>query len=249
MRRLLGVGFSAVMIATPLIVVSSQAGTSVAASVSKPTPPANATVKIGGPQHWCGTNGITCTEPATNWDELAGFDKAKQAGAKIWGYIGHDEPATLFYSNQPGSGNNVSYQMVLPKDPPTRPRQNGSGGTDSFQLHPTFWLGMVMCDDQGTPNPDGLALTGHPTIPCKPDSDSNIYEDLNPSSSHYIGLGPGQAYEEMQFYPPGWVPWRPASAARPGSGAPRSTSTPSPKTSTPASSTTPRASTASAPSR
>ena len=207
MRRLLGVGFSAVMIAAPLILVSSQAGQSVAASVSKPAPPANATVKIGGPQHWCGTNGITCTEPALNWDEFAGYDKAKKAGAKISGYIGHDEPATLFYSNQPGSGNNVGYQMVLPKDPPTRPRQNGSGGTDSFQLHPTFWLGMVMCDDQGSPNPDGLALTGHATIPCKPDSNSNIYENLNPSSSHYIGIGPGQAYEEMQFYPPGWVPW------------------------------------------
>ena len=58
---------------------------------------------------------------------------------------------------------------------------------------------MVMCDDQGSPNPDGLALTGHATIPCKPDSNSNIYENLNPGSSHYIGLGPGQAYEE----PPG----------------------------------------------
>ena len=22
-----------------------------------------------------------------------------------------------------------------------------------------------------------------------------------------MGLGPGQAYEEMQFYPPGWVNW------------------------------------------
>jgi hypothetical protein len=207
MKRLLGVGFSAVMVAAPLILVSSQAGPSVAASASKPVPPANATVKIGGPQHWCGTNGITCTEPALNWDEFAGYSKAKKAGAHIWGYIGHDEPATLFYSNQPGSGNNVGYQMVLPKDPPTRPKQDGSGGTYSFELHPTFWLGMVMCDDQGSPNPDGLALTGHATIPCKPDSDSNIFENLNPSSSHYIGLGPGQAYEEMQFYPPGWVPW------------------------------------------
>src|SRR5580692_7392101 len=75
---------------------------------------------------------------------------AIKAGAHIEGYIGHDEPATLFYSNTPGSGNNVTYQMTLPKDPPTLPRNNGSGGTDSFQLHPTFWLGMVMCDSQGS---------------------------------------------------------------------------------------------------
>jgi hypothetical protein len=64
---------------------------------------------------------------------------------------------------------------------------------------------MVMCDPNGSPNPDGTALTGHATVPCKADSNSNIYENLNPKSSHYIGIGPGQAYEELQFYPPGWV--------------------------------------------
>jgi len=137
------------MIAAPLMLVSSGAISPVAAAAPNPPPPANATTRIAGPQHWCGTNGITCAEPALMWSELAGFDQAMKAGAHISGYIGHDEPATLFYSHQPGSGNNVTYRMRLPVDPPTRPRQNGSGGTDSFQLHPTFWLGMVMCDDQG----------------------------------------------------------------------------------------------------
>jgi len=107
----------------------------------------------------------------------------------------------------PGSGNDVTYQMTLPKDPPTLPRNNGSGGTFGFQLHPTFWLGMVMCDPNGSPNPDGAALSGHATVPCKPDSNSNIYASENPGSTRYFGLGPGQAYEEMQFYPPGWAPW------------------------------------------
>ncbi len=207
MRRVLGIGFSAALAAASITLVSGSGVSSVAASVSKPVPRANATVKTAGPQHWCGTNGIECTEPALNWDDFAGFNKAKKNGAHINGYIGHDEPATLFYSNRPGSGNNLTYQMVLPKEPPTRPRQNGSGGTDSFQLHPTFWLGMVMCDDQGSPNPDGAALTGHATIPCKPDSNSNIFASTDPASPHYFGLGPGQAYEEMQFYPPGWAPW------------------------------------------
>lgn len=206
MKGSLGIGLAAALVAAPLAIGSSYAGSLTSASAAKPPPPIP-TVKIAGKQHWCGTNGITCTEPALNWDEFAGFRQAKKAGARIQGYIGHDEPATLFYSNQPGSGNDVTYQMVLPKDPPTTPQQNGSGGTDSFQLHPTFWLGMVMCDDQGSPNPDGKALDGHATIPCKPDSDSNIFMNLNPKSSHYIGLGPGQAYEEMQFYPPGWAPW------------------------------------------
>jgi hypothetical protein len=201
------VAIPVVMVAASLTLVSGSAVPAISAAVQNNAPPSNATVKIAGPQHFCGTNGITCTEPALNWDEFAGFDAARKAGAHISGYIGHDEPATLFNSNRPGSGNDVTYQMVLPKDPPTAPKQDGSGGTDSFQLHPTFWLGMVMCDDQGSPNPDGMALDGHATIPCKPDSNSNIFENLNPSSSHYIGLGPGQAYEEMQFYPPGWAPW------------------------------------------
>jgi len=205
MRRALQVGLSAAILLAPLALVSSaQLSSSAATSRSAPQ---NPTVKIGGPQHWCGSNGITCTEPALDWDEFAGYDQAVAHGAHIMGYIGHDEPATLFYSHRPGSGNNVTYRMRLPVDPPTRPRQDGSGGTYNFQLHPTFWLGMVMCDSQGSPNPDGQALTGHATVPCKPDSDTNIYNSQNASSPRYFGLGPGQAYEEMQFYPPGWTPW------------------------------------------
>jgi hypothetical protein len=207
MRRSLKAALSAVVVVAPLALVATQFGASAAAPTAHHYTPHNATIKIAGLQHFCGTNGITCAEPATTWSELKGYKSAVKAGAHLFGYIGHDEPATLFYSNVPGSGNDVTYQMALPKDPPTPPRNNGSGGTDGFMLHPTFWLGMVMCDPNGSPNPDGAALTGHATPPCKPDSNSNIYASENPSSSRYFGLGPGQAYEEMQFYPPGWAPW------------------------------------------
>jgi len=206
MRRSLLAGISAAAIAIPLVLVAGQAGLSVAASAPAHHYPSNPTIKIAGPQHWCGTNGFMCFEPSRTWSEFAGFKKAIRAGAHFSGYIGHDEPATLFYSNKPGAGNNVSWNLVLPKEPPTPPTQTGSGGTDSFQLHPTFWFGMVMCDPNGSPNPDGQALTGHATVPCKADSDSNIYESTSASSPRYFGLGPGQAYEELQFYPPGWVP-------------------------------------------
>jgi hypothetical protein len=47
--------------------------------------------------------------------------------------IGHDEPALLFYSSTPGSGNSAIYNLTLPKDPPRLPKQNGTGGTFSFQ--------------------------------------------------------------------------------------------------------------------
>jgi hypothetical protein len=207
MRRALLAGISAAAIALPMVLVASQAGSSVAASRPKHYYPSNPTIKIAGPQHWCGTNGYMCAEPATTWSELAGFKNAIKRGARFSGYIGHDEPATLFYSNQPGAGNNVSWQLTLPKEPPTAPTQTGSGGTDSFMLHPTFWFGMVMCDPNGSPNPDGQTLIGHATVPCKADSNSNIYESNNVSSPRYFGLGPGQAYEELQFYPPGWVAW------------------------------------------
>jgi hypothetical protein len=119
-------------------------------------------------------------------------------------YIGHDEPMLLFYSDVPGSGNNMVYLMQLPKDPPTPPRQDGTGGTYNFQLHAAFWLGMAMCDDQSAPNPGGSMLAG-PNIACKPDSDDNIFDSLDPSAKDYIGKHPGTAYMEMQFYPPGSV--------------------------------------------
>src|SRR2546423_12561850 len=104
-------------------------------------------------------------------------------------YVGHDEPSVLFYSNQPGSGNQMTYQLTLPKDPSTLPTQGG-GGTFNFQLHPAFWFGMAMCDTQSYPEQVST---------CTPDSDSNIV-DPAVSPNH-----PGTAFMELQFYPPGYV--------------------------------------------
>ena len=110
---------------------------------------------------------------------------------------GHDEPSVLFYSTVPGSGNSNQYRLTLPTDPATPPKQDGTGSTWNFQLRPAFWLGMIMCDDQDAPNPGAT---------CTPDSDKNIFSSTNPKSAKYFGLTPGQAYMEMQFYPPGWGP-------------------------------------------
>ena len=118
-------------------------------------------------------------------------------------YIGHDEPSLLFYSSTPGAGFNNTYRIRLPKDPPMLPKQDGSGGTWNFQLHPAFWFGMAMCDNQGGPNPGGAP--GRPNILCTPDSDSNIFDNPDPTAPDYIGNHPGDAFMEMQFYPPGWI--------------------------------------------
>jgi hypothetical protein len=110
---------------------------------------------------------------------------------------GHDEPSVLFYSNKKGSGNSNRYQVTLPSDPAGPPSQDGSGATWNFQLRPAFWLGMTMCDDQSAPNPG---------VNCPADSDKNILTSEDPNSPDYFGLTPGQAFMEMQFYPPGWGP-------------------------------------------
>jgi hypothetical protein len=114
-------------------------------------------------------------------------------------YVGHDEPSLLWYSNKAGSGNNETYAIRLPKEPPVLPKPNGTGGTFNFQLHPAFWLGMAMCDTQSFPEY---------TNKCPADSDANIYNSPNPSSPRYIGKHPGTAFMEMQFYPPGWAPFQ-----------------------------------------
>jgi hypothetical protein len=132
-------------------------------------------------------------------------------------YTGHDEPSLLFYSNTAGAGNNQIYRLTLPTDPPNPPNQAGTGGTFNFQLHPAFWFGMALCDDQSAPNPGGSTLAG-PQVPCTPNSDSNIHTGTTPTSSggtNYIGQQPGGAFMEMQFYPPSWVQWPPGNSCDP----------------------------------
>lgn len=114
-----------------------------------------------------------------------------------WGYYsGHDEPSLLFYSNTPGSGNRMAYELTIPTEPSTPPDQGGTGGTYNFQLQPIFWIGMALCDTQSAPNY---------THTCKPDSDTNIFNGADPASPNYIGHHPGTAYLELQFIAPGWA--------------------------------------------
>jgi hypothetical protein len=165
--------------------------------------PASATHALIGDQHWCNTDGYWCTEPYQNWNEFPWFkDVSKKV--EIYPYIGHDEPSVGFYSQTAGAGYDNTYTLRLPKEPPTPPKNDGSGGAYNFQLHPAFWFGLAMCDDQSAPNPDGLNQDGHATVPCTPDSDTNIYSSTDPNSDHYMGMQPGGAYMEMQWYPPGW---------------------------------------------
>src|SRR5579863_8732871 len=53
-------------------------------------------------------------------------------------YVGHDEPAMVFYSNGPSSGSSSVFRLTLPMDPPTPPLQDGTGGTFNPMLHLAF---------------------------------------------------------------------------------------------------------------
>lgn len=99
-------------------------------------------------------------------------------------YIGHDEPSAQFLSDQPGSGNNVRWQITLPKEHPLP-------ATQSFQNAATFWFSMSLCE------PGSFPLN-----PCTPNSDEN------PSSRFSNDpMVAGSAILELQFYPPGFYPW------------------------------------------
>lgn len=128
--------------------------------------------------------------------EAEGIFCAEQAEVPSYEYVGHDEPSVLFYSNKRGAGYNNVWRARLPKEPPTLPQQDGKGGVWNFQLHPAWWFGMAMCDSQSSPNY---------THVCKPDTDDNIFDSADPASPRYIGKHPGNAFMEMQFYPPGWI--------------------------------------------
>jgi hypothetical protein len=63
----------------------------------------------------CASNVTLSTLCTEVWDTEQVFGEGQ--------YVGHDEPSTLFYSNQPGSGNQMRYQLTIPKDPPSFPAQ------------------------------------------------------------------------------------------------------------------------------
>jgi hypothetical protein len=103
-------------------------------------------------------------------------------------YIGHDEPSIGFYSTKPGSGNDVTYMTTLPREPSAAPNGSFHGPVWDFQLRPTDWFGMVVCDNQSYP--EGTRV-------CRPDSDTNLQAVPTPTHA-------GAAYMELQLYPPGW---------------------------------------------
>ncbi len=113
-------------------------------------------------------------------------------------YTGHDEPSLLFYSSTRAPETRISTTCTLPTDPKVLPNQSGTGGTWNFQLHPAFWLGMALCDNQSGPE--------YTHAPCTPDSDTNIFDGTDPAGAGLHRQAPGHG-----------VPGAPVLPARLGS--------------------------------
>jgi hypothetical protein len=138
---------------------------------------------LSGDDPFCSSHAALCADP---YDTSYGQ------------YVGHDEPSLEYKSGIPGSGNDMTYTVTLPKDPKQQPNASGAGGTTwNFQLRPTFWFGLTLCDTESAPEF---------TKTCTPDSDSNNLVGTNPAAPDYIGNHPGNAFMELQFYGPGYVP-------------------------------------------
>jgi hypothetical protein len=98
-------------------------------------------------------------------------------------YVGHDEPSIAFISTVPHSGNNLQWDITLPRERPLP-------ATQTFENQVAFWFAMALCE----PN-------SFPVGPCIPDSDRNT------PGFFFPGSGAGSAFLEMQFYPPGFPPF------------------------------------------
>jgi hypothetical protein len=111
-------------------------------------------------------------------------------------YVGHDEPSVKFISSAPGSGNSMTYNMQLGADPKKMPTADGTV-TDYAELSPAPWFGLPLCDPRS-----------YPQNACTPDSDANSGASNNPNAS-------GSAFMELQFYPPGFGPFKDAPSCDP----------------------------------
>src|SRR2546428_13856738 len=83
----------------------------------------------------CSQGRVACTEV---------LDPEKVFGQGV--YVGHDEPSALFYSNQPGAGNRMHFQLYRPCGPP-----QVTAKASTFRLHSAFCFGLAMCVNEGYP--------------------------------------------------------------------------------------------------
>ncbi|MCI4350722.1 MAG: hypothetical protein L3K15_04340 [Thermoplasmata archaeon] len=90
--------------------------------------------------HPSGANGVDPNQVYAT-DHCSGLYSQLGEPAYLHDCYGHDEPVMEFYSNQPGSGGNISWNVTLPID--RNATQNQS------DLYVAMWFGMTMTDPFG----------------------------------------------------------------------------------------------------
>jgi hypothetical protein len=113
-----------------------------------------------------------CTD-LQGYDGGRGYDNGK--------YVGHDEPSVQFISSAAGSGNNLQWEITLPKE-------HKLPATQTFENQIAFWFSLAICD-----------TNSYPQQPCTPDSDKN--------NGTQTATAAGSAFLELQLYPPGFSPF------------------------------------------
>lgn len=181
MRNLIAALIIALTVASGLLVALPMFGNMVAASAA-PHGLGPSSAAISFPRH----GGLDCNGYSTVQAALdANLECVQPVGPNgkfidNGYYVGHDEPTVNFFSSAKGSGNNMTYEFILPKDP------TSSKGFKSYENYVTFWVGMSLCDSES-----------YPQNPCLPDSNLNTGMGIYSSDA-------GAAFLELQFYEPGW---------------------------------------------
>ena len=77
-------------------------------------------------------------------------------------YVGHDEPSVALQVRRPRLGQRHHLHDHAPHRADEAPEQQRPGGaTWNFQLRPTFWFGLTLCDTESAPEFTKICDAGH----------------------------------------------------------------------------------------
>ena len=171
-RRRLPVAVALLAVTAGLLVVLQSA------SASPRTTAFAKIVRVSDSEPLCWSHASLCTDV---YDKLSGD------------YVGHDEPSLEFKSGCPGQAT-TSPTGPLPDGPEGAADAGGSGPTWNFELRPTFWFGLTLCDTESAPEY---------TKTCTPNSDANNLVGTNPNGAELHREASGQRVHGAAVLRPG----------------------------------------------
>ena len=111
-------------------------------------------------------------------------------------YVGHDEPSVAVQVRRPRLGQR--HHLHRSRCPPSRRSSRATtapdGATWNFQLRPTFWFGLTLCDTESAPEF---------TKTCTPDSDANDLVGTDPTRAGLHRQAPRQRVHGAAVLRPG----------------------------------------------